>query len=166
MRVRILFCMVAIFAERAPPIGFIKTNVDGAFSHLDDKHGIGMVANDSDGVFIMVGSHTLCFDGSAEMVEAKAVLRALELAKSQGWQNVNVEGDCKMIMEALYGSRHRTFHVQTIVDNCLAFYYDFASLSFKFGYRECNGLSDEVWVNIAPAWIVNALYSEFSDIES
>lgn len=65
-----------------PPAEFIKVNVDGAFSTLEDKRGIGVVARDSAGSFILADSKTLWFDGSAEIVEARAVLWALDLAKT------------------------------------------------------------------------------------
>ena len=111
-----------------PPPGFIKINVDRDFSFSDEKHGIRVIARNNEGVFILARSKILWFNGSAELVEARVVLWALDLAKEQGWQNVVIEGDCNMVVEALSSSRHRAFHVQTVINNCLAFSHDFASV--------------------------------------
>ncbi|CAO2827042.1 unnamed protein product [Amaranthus hypochondriacus] len=145
-----------------PPVDFIKVNVDGAFTIAEDKQGIGVVARDSTGSVVLAGSKTLWHEGSVEMVEARAVLWALDLAKAHGWRHVIIEGDCKLVIEALQGIRNRSVHIQTIIDNCLAYRHDFASLSFVFCYRTCNGvahqlakwaacgLSDEIWELVIP----------------
>ncbi|CAO2822779.1 unnamed protein product [Amaranthus hypochondriacus] len=65
--------------NRPPPVS-IKINVDGDFSSLDEKH-----------------------------VEARVVLWAMDLAKEHHWQNVIIEGNCKMVVETLPGSRDRVF---------------------------------------------------------
>lgn len=59
---------------KRPQGEFIKINVDGAFSASDEKQGIGLIARDSEGSVVLAGSKTLWHKGSAEMVEAKAVL--------------------------------------------------------------------------------------------
>ncbi|CAO2816320.1 unnamed protein product [Amaranthus hypochondriacus] len=112
------------------------------------------------------------------MVEVKAALWALSLAVSYGWRCIFLEGDCKLISETLPGYRKRAFHIQTIVDNCLSFRQNFDSISFVFCFRECNqvarrlaqwarrGVSDEIWEHVAPDWLRDVLYSDFSSFES
>ena len=51
----------------------IKVNIDGPFSVGGEKHSIGFIACDSEEKFISVGSKSVWFDGSAEIVEARAL---------------------------------------------------------------------------------------------
>lgn len=64
-----------------PPSGVIKINVDGAFSLNNDKHRIGFIAQDSLGKFFMASSRTSWSESSADLVEAKAILWALSMAR-------------------------------------------------------------------------------------
>lgn len=161
-----------------PPEGIIKINFDGAFSGADDKYGMGVVARDCKGSFLLAGACTGWCAGSAEMVEARAVLWAMALAREHGWSHIMIEADCKMVVEALSGTRMRSFHIQTIIDNCLSFQHEFMTVSFSFCYRDCNkaahrlahwagsGISDETWVNVASVWLGDVLYSDFASIDS
>ena len=118
--------------------------MDGAFSLSGDKHGIGFVARDSSGKFILVGSKTIWFEGSADMVEAKAILWALSKAKEFGLLHVMIKSNCKIVVEALNGRGQRVAHVQTVIDNCLMFCLEFLLLSFLFCFRTCNGVAHKL----------------------
>lgn len=92
----------------------------------------------------------------------------------RGWQKVDMEGDCRMIINALNGLGSRSFHIQTIIDNCRSLFPSFITVSCHFCFRECNqaahriakwasgGLCQEVWVNSAPGGLVDILYSDLS----
>src|SRR5688572_15376694 len=80
-----------------PPLGVIKINVDGAFSLNNDKHGIGFVARDSLGKFIMAASRTSWSESSADLVEAKAIFWVLSTARDFNWKHIEVESDCKLV---------------------------------------------------------------------
>ena len=154
--------------------GVSKVNVDGPFSVGGEKHGIGFIAQDSEGNFIFAGLKSVWFDGFAEIVEAQALFWAMFVAKEKGWSDVSFEGDCKVIFDSLYRIGSRGFHVQTIIDNCLSFRSYFRSLSFLFCFRDCNGvahrlakwaacgLSQEVWDKTGPTWLEDALYSNMT----
>ncbi|CAO2827560.1 unnamed protein product [Amaranthus hypochondriacus] len=138
---------------------------------------MGFVVRGSDGQFVCAGSKTIWGEGSAEMVEAKAILWALSKAKEFEWCNIVVESDCKLVVDALSGIGRRIGHVQTVLDNCLLYGSDFSLLSFSFCFRDVNGvahrlakwaacgLSDDIW-HVAPNWIGDALYFDLNQFKA
>lgn len=79
-----------------------------------------------------------------------------------GWNNIVLEGNCKLVIDALNGVSSRGFHVPTIIDNCLSLCHAFNSLFFHFCFRDCNRVThrlakwadcrlyQEVWEDVAP----------------
>ena len=82
-----------------PPSDDIKLNVDGAFSEVGEKVGLGFLARDFAGNFICAVSKTEWHDGSAEAVLTKALFWTISVAVERGWQEVIVESDCNFIIE-------------------------------------------------------------------
>lgn len=82
------------------------------------------------------------------------------------------EGDCKTVVDALNGIGRRSYHIQTMVDNCRSLVKDCSSLRFLSCSRKCNsvshrlvewaasGICDTVW-DIALNWLEDVLYSDF-----
>lgn len=89
----------------------------------------------------MAGSKTLWLESSPDLVEAKSVLWALSKAKEFNWQVIGVESDCKLVVDALIGSKKRMWHVQTVIDNCIVFSSYFSSLLFLFCNRSYNSVA-------------------------
>ena len=163
---------------KAPPLHSIKINFDGAFSIDGDKLGFSFVARDHHGKFLLVGSKSEWFGGSAFVAEAKALVSAAKVSKFQGWDSVMFEGDCKILIDAMKEKGKRGFHLQTLIENCLSMAQSFFSVTFLFCFCECNEVAhrlakwavssfcDETWVDVATSWLLDALYSDVSFIES
>lgn len=158
---------------RCPPLNVVKINFDAAYHKDDDKYGLGFIARDSKGIFLLAGSKTVWHCGSVEEAEARAMGWALSVAANQSWPRIILEGDCKTIIDTLNGGGRRHYSVQAILDNLLVAGAQFSSLVFSFCYRVCNsgahrlarwavsGVSDRVWVE-CPIWLSDIMYSDIS----
>ena len=66
----------ALCPWKAPPIGWVKANVDGAFDSASSSGGLGVVIRDSDGVVIGGGCVLVTHVNNPVMVEVLAVRMA------------------------------------------------------------------------------------------
>ena len=83
---------------KAPPPGAIKLNVDAAT--LRDKAFIAVIARDYGGSIIKAwAKQTVHLDPT--VAEASAIVWALELAMEEGFENIIVESDAKICVDAL-----------------------------------------------------------------
>lgn len=129
----------------SPPCGVIKINFDGAVSDCGEWFGLGFVARDHQGHFVMAGSKRVCaFEGCAEVAEIRALRWAMQAIHEQHGEQVTFEGDCLNIIEAVSGRRRHSFHVQTRVNNCIQFSRAFSSCNFFFCFRECNSVAHRI----------------------
>lgn len=102
--------------------------------------------------------------GSAEELEARALLWALSCMVDRGWSRI-IEGDCKTIIDSLNGLGQRSFHVQSIIDNCSMFKSSFCpcacnGVAHRLAYWAAHGVSIDVWENEAPSIVNDALPSD------
>lgn len=100
--------------------GCVKLNFDVATNPRQYGYGIGVVARDSNGCVLLAAAkfqHPLI---EAELAEIKAAEWAVNLAKSQGWRDITIEGDAALVIEALKKTKKRGLHAQVLIDNiCL-----------------------------------------------
>ena len=112
--------------------------------------------------------------GLLKKLKARAMFWTFSVAKEQGWRHVLFEGDCKVIIDSMNGKSSQCCVVQSLLDNTASLSFHFESISFVVCYRECNGaahklvrwaasgVSDEVWVDVGPTWLRDALYSDLN----
>lgn len=76
----------------APPLGWIKLNVDAALS--ESSFALAVVARNSSGSVIKVWTklHIRC---PPLVAEASAILWAVQLAHQENWNHIIIEGDAK-----------------------------------------------------------------------
>ena len=86
---------------RAPPVGFVKANFDGANSDISRLSGVGVVIRDSDGAVLASCAKKIDQAYKAEDTEALAALKALTFAHELGFHNVVLEGDALSLIYAL-----------------------------------------------------------------
>uniref|UniRef100_A0A803NTF1 RNase H type-1 domain-containing protein n=1 Tax=Cannabis sativa TaxID=3483 RepID=A0A803NTF1_CANSA len=101
------------------PFGdIIKVNVDAAIFGESHSFGVGMVAHDSHG-FLLEGC-TQLFQGVVrpEIVEAIGVLEALSWIKRNQWQEVFLETDCLVVVQALRSSVAMLSLFGSIIEEC------------------------------------------------
>lgn len=92
--------------------------------------------------------------------------------------DVQFEGDCKSLIDALQGKSKRSFHFQTIINNFWSLSSNFSSCAVLFCCRDCNGVAhylakwatssccDKVWVFDVLPWLGDALCSNLLINES
>ncbi|KAL4303284.1 hypothetical protein GQ457_10G009540 [Hibiscus cannabinus] len=86
---------------KKPTPGYIKINVDGAWSQEMNLATVGVVARDHHGMVIdarvarVEGSHT------AETIEAYAFAGGIRMELSNDWQMVKIEGDAMVVVAKL-----------------------------------------------------------------
>ncbi|CAO2836998.1 unnamed protein product [Amaranthus hypochondriacus] len=148
-----------------PHRGCIKVNFDAALNCSQDSSGLGVVARDGDGQILLSAARTVAASTEAELAELEAAAWVVQLAVEQGWDNVIVEGDARLVIEALNQERARGFYAQTLVNNIRFMASNLSSIVFSFCFRESNEIANRlahwasksncnsVWIRSCPNWI-------------
>ncbi|XP_028803709.1 uncharacterized protein LOC114758781 [Neltuma alba] len=85
---------------RKPHFGRVKLNYDGAYYRKTGKAGIGIICRDSYGLFLRGWSKAVVAS-SALHAEILALTKAISLSEEWGLSNVILEGDCKVLIDAI-----------------------------------------------------------------
>lgn len=84
-----------------PGVGATKVNVDGAVFEDATCFGLGLVARNHLG-YLIEGRTVLRFGQTTlETVEAMSIREALSWIRDNGWQNVTLETDCLVAVQAI-----------------------------------------------------------------
>ncbi|XP_050266452.1 uncharacterized protein LOC126710119 [Quercus robur] len=119
-----------------PPFNCIKINVDAA--HSDLKASIAAVARNHDGVVIKVWAKSIPLFSPIQ-AEATAILWAAQLAISETWTNIIIEGDAKLCFDALSSTpSSANWSIMNIIDNIKSLTPSFVSCTFLWVRRLCN----------------------------
>ncbi|KAL6144672.1 hypothetical protein ACLB2K_055363 [Fragaria x ananassa] len=122
-----------------PHNNFIKINFDG-FVQGRSAAG-GFVFRNSDGNVILAAAKGL---GSTTIptAEATALRDSLVKARDRGYMNVQVEGDSKLVIDAINGKLSPPWRLQKIVQDIQTIATSFSSVCFNHVYRETNFVAD------------------------
>ena len=119
----------------APPPNTIKINVDAAIS--DQRSTLSVVVRNEKGELLKAwAKHT---DGG-DTLEANthAVLWALELALLEGFQDIIIEGDAKLCLDAIGDKSVSSWTIGSLIDNIGERSNFFMSFSFCWVKRDAN----------------------------
>lgn len=134
-----------IMAAWSKPLqNVLKLNFDVVVFKEDNRFGLGLIARDSLGSFVLVESKSIWHSESVEEAEALALYWVVSTAKERCWRNLILKGGYKSIINSINGKGHHTCLVQTLIDNCVSLRPHFESISFVFCYRECNGVANRL----------------------
>ncbi|XP_024178964.1 uncharacterized protein LOC112184978 [Rosa chinensis] len=86
---------------KAPPVGVVKVNVDGAFHHTSKKGGLGFVFRNENGIMLGGGAWPLRGLNSPEHAEILACKVALEFAEVHGFGPIILETDALEVQRQL-----------------------------------------------------------------
>ena len=114
-----------------PPTDWDKLNVDAAISTT--KVALAVVAWNNSGDVIKVWAK-LQNSCSPLLAEASSILWAAQLAKSEAWSQIIVEGDAKIHFDSLYAD----WAIKTVLDNSLCLAESFSNCSFSWVKRNRN----------------------------
>ncbi|CAM0947649.1 unnamed protein product [Alopecurus aequalis] len=125
-----------------PPVGWYKLNFDGSVqNHGSGRASIGGVIRDWHGrVLIAFGETTE--HASVGKVEARALVRGLELALGHFMGRLVVEGDDKVLVQLLCGEETQTRIPQALQDEILALLVRFEACEVQHVFREGNQVAD------------------------
>ncbi|KAF5481238.1 hypothetical protein F2P56_001906 [Juglans regia] len=84
-----------------PPASFLKLNVDGSLFFDQKKAGIGAVLRDEKGDIIFAASKVEFHIEEPDIIELVVVVRGLQLCLQFGITKVQVESDCKLLIDDL-----------------------------------------------------------------
>ena len=99
-----------------PREGWYKVNVDGAMFKGSGSCGIGIVIRNKKDLLMSVMSKKMDIALGALEVEAKAFEEGILLARDLGLKDIVLEGDVKVVTDALAGSSSPLSSIQMIIE--------------------------------------------------
>ncbi|KAB2613285.1 hypothetical protein D8674_035601 [Pyrus ussuriensis x Pyrus communis] len=112
-----------------------KLNFDGSVKN--NGAAGGFVIQDECGDPVLAGARSLG-EVSINVVECLALRDALWMAISRGLQKIMVEGDSKLIIEAVQGTSSVLWRVKTIIDDIKLIAGSFDLISWNHVYQKAN----------------------------
>jgi len=129
---------------KAPEIGWIKINVDGAFSEASGEAGIGVIIRNHLGQVILSAGKYIDGGGSAEQVEALECREGLTLAADWSPSPAIVESDCATVIKYLTSPESQrspsTFFIQEALEEA----GKLPAVKFRHESRVQNGVAHEL----------------------
>ncbi|XP_073025183.1 uncharacterized protein [Primulina eburnea] len=116
----------------------LKCNVDASIQNDSRTIGVGMVLRDSYGLFI--SAKTNCFSGSVGIknAEAMAFKEALSWIEGMDVQEVIVESDSKIVVEAISTEKEDISEFGAIISECRKVIRQRPSFRVSFARRQAN----------------------------
>ncbi|KAK1615529.1 hypothetical protein QYE76_021046 [Lolium multiflorum] len=152
--------IVAFVQWRPPRPGFYKLNFDGSVHHDGSgRASIGGVIRDCYGSTMLAFGETTPHAGVGE-VEARALIRGLDLALQNGCNRLVVEGDDLTLVRLLRGESEHTRIPWEMYNHIIELLSWFQDVEVQHVYREGNQAADalcheayrcsNVWTDILP----------------
>ncbi|GAU46456.1 hypothetical protein TSUD_402230 [Trifolium subterraneum] len=101
-----------------PSHGRYKCNIDASFSPMSNKVCIGMCIRDTNGCFVAARTEWMEPILDVDIGEAMGLLRALNWMNEIQLTNVDLEMDCKRVVDNLYSSRTYRSDLGDILSDC------------------------------------------------
>ncbi|XP_071924136.1 uncharacterized protein [Coffea arabica] len=148
-----------------PPLGVIKLNSDAAVEQKFRRIGWGVVARKEDGAVAGAWAGGARREGNPAVEEALAIREAVIKAKQRGWNKVEIQSDCKLMVDKLKDKNADDPITGTILADILLLSRSFEECYFSFVRREGNcvshklarfaiSLKDEIcWLDSFPTWL-------------
>ncbi|KAK8956842.1 hypothetical protein KSP39_PZI001252 [Platanthera zijinensis] len=129
---------------RPPAHGSIKINFDGAVRSGPPMVGAGVIARDSSGGCLDWRSEVWCHMDNPLVSEALAARLAIEMAVTNGWTSVVVEGDCATVIHHLATLTVPFSLDRPIIRDALALARSIPTIEFVFARRSCNRVAHAI----------------------
>ncbi|KAM6573571.1 hypothetical protein CsatA_017651 [Cannabis sativa] len=123
---------------RRPLSGKIKVNVDGAIFETQRMFGFGCVARDHTGQLLEAISDSKFGVVLPEIAEVVGLKEALSWIKRKGWEDVFIETDSLMIVQAINSSVHMPSYFGLLVEDCRLILSSLKNVFISFVYRSAN----------------------------
>ncbi|KAM6599952.1 hypothetical protein CsatA_019561 [Cannabis sativa] len=116
----------------------IKVNVDGAIFEAEGWFGTGLVARNCHGHLIEARSCSEPGYLDAAVVEAIGIKEALSWIKDKQWQDVQLETDCLVAVQALHSSVPLRSPFGVVIQECKELLVSLKSVQIQFVKRSAN----------------------------
>uniref|UniRef100_A0A803QF42 RNase H type-1 domain-containing protein n=1 Tax=Cannabis sativa TaxID=3483 RepID=A0A803QF42_CANSA len=116
----------------------IKVNVDGAIFEAQQRFGFGCVARDHFGHLTEAISDSRVGVVLPEIAEVIGMKEALSWIKKKGWEDMIIETDSLIVVQALNSSVHMTSHFGLLVEDCRLILSTLKNILISFVYRYAN----------------------------
>jgi ribonuclease HI len=148
-----------------PEEGWVKVNVDGAFSKEGDAEGGGVVMRDRHGRFLAGSCHFFTQVSDPERAELLACKQGVQLARERGEVRVILEMGCLGAVAKLKGTELDRSMQGPLMEEIKALMGEFEDIRVTHARRSCNGVAhvlaqlgcknkvDDVWVGVPPSCI-------------
>lgn len=100
-----------------PKEGIMRINTDAAISAQMIRTGKGIIARDWTGKIIKATGLVELKKGAAEMEEILAVRATLLMAKNAGWTQIEVQLDCKIVVDQITSGADHNGSLSTILED-------------------------------------------------
>lgn len=161
-------------AKWMPPAkGSIKINTDAAFNKIKKQAGWGLAARNDEGRLIATWAIPRMCSRNAKMEEAMVIRKALEIALLEGWERVQVESDCKVVVDKLREQDWNDKWIGSLLEDIATMSSKFEECCFSFVPRNCNYVShalaqaatnfrkETYWRYSIPVWLMKAAREDF-----
>ena len=159
-----------------PADGFVKLNVDAAFSVDQGRGATGAVIRDDQGRFISASACAISYVEDAPTAEARSIRNGLILASNSGCNNIIVNSDCMEVIQTMQDDGNSTGVAAAIYEECSFLARNFSSISFVLCPRERNKVAHLLasqaegplttsWYVDPPSFILDALANDVNLFE-
>ena len=157
---------------RPPDIGIVRINTDAAVPIKLAGAGLGMVARDSHGNLVEARGIRKYSRGGAELEEADAIRQGLVMAKEAGWREIEVQSDCKAVIERIHTKGREEAPIGTIMEDIKQLCGMFQCCTFLFIKRDGNRcahqmaqfatklVSNVIWKQSFPLWLKESIHED------
>ena len=157
---------------RPPDTGIMRINTDAAVPIKLAGAGLGMVARDSHGNLVEARGIRKYSRGGAELEEADAIRQGLVMAKEAGWREIEVQSDCKAVIERIHANGREEAPIGTIMEDIKQLCGVFQYCTFLFINRDGNRcahqmaqfatklVSNVIWKQSFPLWLKESIHED------
>ncbi|XP_060968285.1 uncharacterized protein LOC133035872 [Cannabis sativa] len=121
-----------------PDSDTVKLNVDGALFEKENAYGFGIVARDSLGRLVDLKAKYHGGNYPAKVVEALGIKEALSWLKDKELNQVEIETNSMVTVQAIFSNQHMTFAFGLIVNDCKSLLSFLNNVNVRFIRRSAN----------------------------
>jgi ribonuclease HI len=127
-----------------PRAGFLKLNVDAAFSASDHMGAAGMILRDGQGGFVAAKTRHLPQVSSVAMAEALAMSHGLSFARSLGYHAIEAESDSLEVIQLCSGEERIWNEATAVYADILEQASQIGKVEFTHCGRDLNSVAHEL----------------------
>ncbi|KAG7967769.1 hypothetical protein I3843_08G116200 [Carya illinoinensis] len=128
----------------APPIGYLKLNVDGATFSDYFSAGVGIILRDHNGDVVVAASKVEREVSSPEFIEAIALLRGLQLCAQWGVPKIILESDSLILVNSLNEGAKYLTEFDFILQDIRRLMHGFEETRLEHVHRLGNGAAHQL----------------------